>query len=136
MGTTLRALILTVGGLLALPQGWCCFVLALAAAPCRRTPDARPVPTKTEAPPCCREASRPRPVEMPAEPPAPEPPLCCCDDLSWDRPPQPLVATADLAAADLPPDLVLPEAPRPALTVAPPPAVSPPVRLLHCVWLC
>src|SRR5260370_15502390 len=103
MGTRLRALVLTVGGLLALPQGWCCFVLALAAAPCRPTQPARPAPTRAEAPPCCRETSRTRPADIPAEPPAPEPPtLCFCDDLSSDRPPQPLVAAADLAAADLP----------------------------------
>jgi hypothetical protein len=125
MGTTLRSLVLIAAGLLLLPQGWCCFVLCVAPAPPKP-----PVPS----PPSCCESSCPVPAdEAPSEPT--QPLLCCCDDLSSDRPPQQVVVTADLTVSDPPSDPPSAEQ-RPAAPNAPFVASSPPAHILQCVWLC
>jgi hypothetical protein len=136
MGTILRTLVWIAGSALMLPQGWCCY----AGTPTfpARTPSTPPQHSCCDtsqhlaaaSPSCCET-----PSSKDDRPSAPPTLFCCCDDLSSDKPPQQLIPTADLAVSPLPPDLVAVAA-RSAPPDEPTGTPSPPVRVLHCIWLC
>jgi hypothetical protein len=124
-----QSLVLCAALLLALPPGWCCFTPL-------RGHDAAP-PAQQRG--CCHGAGRhaehePAPIHH--EPPAVPMQSCCCltDTI---LPPDPTTAPADSAAAPV----MLPAGMTslPAET-GPIPAIvfhwTPPLRILHCLWLC
>ncbi len=139
MATLARSLALLSSLLLALPPGWCCSV-GLAA--CGEKP---PLAEKQEnAPPshkgccCCPEALQTEPAES-APAPKPNKPVtsCCCEkqptalpDTGWHLPDwdvsPPAIPVARLS--------VVRGVPGPTGRVFV--ASSPPLYVLHCVWLC
>jgi len=121
-----RILVHLCSVLLATPIGWCCWLPVVHAdekadeAKCCCTPKEKPVPSKQEAPQpsrsCCCEAI---------------PVISSTSELTGKDPasalPAILVPSASLAAISL------------ASSVLDPRSLhdpSPPLHLLHCLWLC
>lgn len=129
MGLFLRSLVLCNALLLALPQGWCCLIPLATACP-----DETPV----EAAECCHCSNG---VKHEPSTPTPKPakPLkaCCCQPDSLAGPNAEkfhfdlgMVAPVDATVSDL----ALPN--NPGQVAHGFHLLSPPLNLLHCVWLC
>jgi hypothetical protein len=128
----MRILVHAVAVLTFLPVGWCCWLPA-AHADEPKAADAAPCC-------CCAEKPAPKPKQTPSEE-TPQLPSCCCD-------PQPALAPDDAVAVPrsklvLALDAVFNTSDIVAVEVStwqPLSAVlrthSPPLHLLHCVWLC
>jgi len=142
MGSMKRAarhlLTLTFAALLALPQGWCCFVSANAPRAAKADSVGKAAPADCC---CCPEhkskPSRPAPSDD-LTPPPPPVAFCCCE---------PTPASVQKAEGQQPADEgvafpPLPAAPAPVLQAAAPAGFDPapppkrPLHLLRCVWLC
>lgn len=122
-----QTLVFTAALLLALPQGWCCFVRALGSA--------RAEVTRT----CCADPPAPaHRTPCPNHDDGPAAPVSCCCHAETALP-----VVSETSAPDLTSAALLPAA-APDLLVAttlffraiarPVPPI--PARLLHCVWLC
>lgn len=120
-----RFLLLLPSLVLALPPCWCCMV----AAPLKQ--DAPAQPQKT----CCH-SQRPDSPKPPSER-SPFPKSCCPPSLSTTAP----------SVKSYQPESMVPVAPPDSDVGSPTPAItpevarhfsfdSPPLQLLHCVWLC
>jgi hypothetical protein len=121
-----RILVHLCSVLLATPIGWCCWLPVVHAAD-----------EKAEVAKCCCCVPKEKPVKPQG---APEPSRsCCCDPL--------LVAssTSELTGKEATPALpavLVPSASITAISLAialNPPSLhdpSPPLHLLHCLWLC
>jgi hypothetical protein len=124
-----RGLVFCTAVLLALPQGWCCFLPL--PTPCREEAPA-------EVAACCHGPDGVRHEPM-APTPEPAKPLkaCCCqpDALAGPNVEKPQLDLGLVASVS---------APAPGLAFANTPGriddgfhlLSPPLHLLHCVWLC
>jgi len=143
-----RVLALACGVLLALPPGWCCG--ATAGECCGPLPLSAPTPAKSPAcsgkacsgkvcsSSCCpTEPARSSPA--PTKPQKPERP---CDTTCCERPlanaPKVARPVIDPAAVGVLVAVIAPFG-RCAESVAggaPPRSAFPPLRVLHCVWLC
>ncbi len=123
----------------ALPPGWCCYVGAAGCCGRVSTGAAETVPAPCDG--CCGSCCCPAegPASRPNEPPRRLPlRTCrCCLEQVMKQPDRVPRLAAPQAAVVLPaiappgPDLAdsLPPADRPV-------TFSPPLHLLHCVWLC
>jgi hypothetical protein len=127
----LRLVLALASVLLALPPGWCCVA-----------PSPHPGPAPGRAPRSCCHGRRQAPAKRtPTHTPLPVPvngSSCCCFDRAPAKPARPGNAHPERA---LPPSPAL----APALPLVNaegatvPPGLhvpSPPLQLLHCVWLC
>ena len=129
MGVFLRSLVLCNALLLALPQGWCCFVPLLTA--CQDE-------TPGQATDCCHCSDGVK--QKPAAPtPEPAKPLkACCRQPDTLAGPNAETFHLDLSlvapVSATAPDLGAPNAPGQVAHGLHP--LSPPPHLLHCVWLC
>jgi hypothetical protein len=146
MRTDLTRLAAAVALILVLPPGWCCaasggrccgHVAVLGA-----TPDT-PAPTCSKCKACsggccCTkvEGRRPAPPQSPAQP-APARKADCCERQQVAAPKVELPTLDGFAAALEPPLLLTADllAERFGVGVSPR-CASPPLHLLHCVWLC
>ena len=123
----LRCLALGCSLLVALPSAWCCILSA---------PVAAKEPTKARS--CCRCAEREQ-APAPQRRPAPQKETDCpCYDRNATAPDGPKVVDSDLsfptAAGALAAVLVaMGDGDGTPVTLH---LLSPPLRLLHCVWLC
>jgi hypothetical protein len=128
----LRTLLTACCIVLALPAGWCCYVSP------RRLDEGKELPTTTHA--GCRDLCGCQDREQPPPPPS-EPSFpweCCCYELNGLLPPAPERADCDLSLPVLLPVAATGtcwEMSRPALDLSLP-VPSPPLHVLHCVWLC
>src|SRR5262249_19284506 len=129
-----RILAVLSGLFLALPPGWCCFVVT---ASCREP--VRPQQVASPRPPggCCRSPGTNAP-KTPRPAPKPSCPVPCCQ-VEWQPtvrpdPQQPLPALAAPPASLVePPTISLSD----DTAFGPGPvASSAPLHVLHCVWLC
>jgi hypothetical protein len=129
LGVARQLLTSIAAALLALPPGWCCHLPHAAAAP----------PAKAASSCCTRHGPR-----APSVPPGrggdvPEKVCCCPADAGLPpapetpAPPPDLPALTLLDAADLTPSLSLEDGWPPAFWSH---VVSPPLHVLHCLWLC
>lgn len=140
--TLARVLVIAfVSTSLVLPTGWCCWLPAVVAAHLPARAVEKSTPTPAPAPCCCCE---PQTTETagttdPTAPrEAPPVPIKCCCEAQASLLPKPIEKTS-------PPAFVFA---LPVLAVAPPAVVvdvvapcagdivSPPLHLLHSVWLC
>src|SRR5437588_9238821 len=129
MGVFVRSLVFCNALLLALPQAWCCFVPLPTACP-----DEAPVEVAECCP--CSDSVKQKPA---APTPEPAKPLkaCCCqpDTLAGPNAEKfhlDLGVVAPVSATA--PDLPLPNAPGQIDHGFH--LLSPPLHVLHCVWLC
>ncbi|MCI0456822.1 MAG: hypothetical protein L0Z62_07575 [Gemmataceae bacterium] len=118
---------------LAFPTGWCCRGFVAGAA---ETGEEVPVEPHT----CCHQTAPPQPTPDTEEDesPAPVPPACCCQpEPAVTAEPVKLPVAADLAilagSVTLDAPLFGGAAPSTPLDTF---AHSPPLQVLHCVWLC
>ena len=126
MGIFVRSLVLCNAFLLALPQGWCCFVPVPSACPNEAPANAK-----------CSHCSRDVKHEPSAPTPEPAKPdkVCCCqsDTLAGLNAEKfqldPGLVAPVSAAADIP-------LPNRSAEIARCHLLSPPLHLVHCVWLC
>jgi len=111
--------------LLVVPVGWCCWLPTLRAS------------EKAPEPECCCCAKTEKPAPTKDAPKAPEAPSCCCDPQPaaiLSKPNDRSHAPIDALAADVAEFHKLCiglTSPIPLLNDP-----SPPLRVLHCVWLC
>jgi hypothetical protein len=128
MAVFVRILALWSAFLLALPQGWCCFL----ALPTVRSAEA---PAKVTA--CCHRSDGVK-HEPKAQAPQPAKPLkaCCCqpDTVAGPSAEKLTMDLGQVAAAAAAADVPIAHAP--GDLVRGPYLLSPPLHLLHCVWLC
>jgi hypothetical protein len=115
--------------LLACPPGWCCILPRLHTAKAASTPAPEPVHS------CCH------PQPPPAEPDSDsdKAPVAVCNCPREEAtPPESSVATPDPDAAVLvpPPASETASVSAHAVETAQPHSLSPPLQLLHCIWLC
>jgi hypothetical protein len=130
---TKRPLVLAFCVLLALPPGWCCVLPVCTARGTERAPSE-------ERHDCCKHCPHREDRAKPPVPmaPAPEPCALCCQP-SLDRLPP---ASPEKVQPDL--SLPTPLLPMPVLIAEVSgvvadvslPDPSPPLNVLHCVWLC
>jgi hypothetical protein len=124
-----RLLALIAAASLALPPGWCCGLIQ------PRTPKSKSEPRPHR---CCAHVPRPAkqdPKPAPC-PPVPRPAFCCRLDIPLPGKPQ-LRPDISYAAEPVSVAAAYPTVERPALAdgldfIGP----SPPLQILHCVWLC
>lgn len=134
MSLLLRSLVVCNAFLLALPQGWCCFL---------PVPTGCPDQTPAKAADCCPcgDGAKQKPT-TPKSAPTPEPDkpckTCCyCQPATFTGPSSekvhhdlglaaPFIISTFDAALHIAPDL----------TACGYRSHSPPLQLLHCVWLC
>ena len=129
-------LTLTFAVLLALPQGWCCFVSANAPRAAAKAEKAAPSDC------CCCPARESKPSgPAPSDdltPPRPRTVFCCCEPTPAALKKAEGAQPADEELAFPPPGI----APAPALQAAAPEGFDPapppkrPLHFLRCVWLC
>jgi len=124
-----RILTLIAATSLALPPGWCCGPVQ------PRTPTSKSEPRPRR---CCAHAPKPaKPDPKPAScPPVPRPAFCCRLDTSLPAKPQVRPNTSGVAEP-VAPVRTCPTSENPTLMdglgfTGP----SPPLQILHCVWLC
>lgn len=128
-----RSLVLASSLVLALPQGWCCYVSLMACCVAPSVEKVASAPAKS----CCCHAEDSEPA-TPAVP-GPAQPLksCCCEHVPV-VPPVKMFADLDLTVSDLP----VPEPSQLAALTTALAAVerivlpSRPVHVLQCLWLC
>jgi len=125
----LRLLAILCCANLALPPGWCSIVFRPRAEP--------PAPVEHHG--CCDLCARQDREKPPPPAPKPVPPArCCCYELDWLKPPPPVSVQADCAPVIFIPTDGAVRA-EPSLLFNPDQAIcgpSPPLHVLHCVWLC
>ena len=121
--------------MLAMPQGWCCFVAYHCTAPA----ESQHTKQKTPCCPCC-----PQPADSDEQAPSPQAPFplcpsCSCVDRQAILPDSLTVQLVETGfVLFLPPlPLVAPDLGHPALVAEsadPPP--TPSLQVLYCVWRC
>jgi hypothetical protein len=141
MGVVLpRSLAILSGLLLALPQGWCCFfgVADCCAKPQQTQKEESAPPTPKRSCCCCLEQPSGEPTDSEPVPPPTKPAKSCCCEKQPTAPPKAVQQLPDLDA--LPSTLPIPlttdareeSVPAGQVFIGP----SPPLHVLHCIWLC
>lgn len=133
-----RPLVLVCSLLLAMPQGWCCILASYM--PKATGTAASGTKSLAGCCPCQPLQSDPSDTPTPAEKPsAPTNTICPCADRHATLPDAPSVEQVDAGfVLFLPPlSLVAPGIEhRAAVAGADLPPPTPPLHVLHCVWLC
>jgi hypothetical protein len=133
-GRVLRCVVLSSSLLLALPPGWCCFLVFQPTKPTESQ-------SKAKGADCARCCAHQTPQPDPTDKPFPPPPgRCPCTDRLTVLPKSATVDRTDLvfafaATLAVPLSFAVSEGiPADAIWSAHPPAHPP--HLLNCVWLC